>query len=411
MPWALNGKGGCRTRSRAACCSRTAAAWRRLATYEDLVRLPGSYWVAPDGKTVHIHAFGGGDPNGKLFEAAVQPHIFKPQGAGFGFIRVSGLILEHCANRFLRTGIGALFTMGGHHWIIERNTVRHVNSVGIEIGYRIFERQDKRYTRRQDPNLGHTIVRDNRIYDCGTAGIRGHTNIYASGRRQRDHGLRLAGCRVPLGDGRHQAADQHGNAGPQQSHRADRGRRRHLARLGQPELARDRQRHPGHQHRAGRGVRGSLAAAEHGGPQRVLEHRRPGRPGGRHGLPRHRPQPVRAGEAEDLVVARVATDRSLGGRRLTSRNNRVVNNIFVDCAKPLALGDGNAADHNVFVSGNAELDTETLLLSWKAGDPLPAGPVLKGCERDFFGRMRDGAETVPGSFVALSHSGTLRLGR
>ena len=56
----------------------------QLATYEDLVRLPGSYWVAPDGKTVHIHPFGGGNPNGRLFEAAVQPHIIQPQTLGAG---------------------------------------------------------------------------------------------------------------------------------------------------------------------------------------------------------------------------------------------------------------------------------------------------------------------------------------
>ena len=40
-----------------------------------LRRLPGSYWVEPDGKTVHIHPFEGADPNGRVFEAAVQPHI------------------------------------------------------------------------------------------------------------------------------------------------------------------------------------------------------------------------------------------------------------------------------------------------------------------------------------------------
>ena len=41
----------------------------QLAAYEDLVRLPGSFWVDPDGKTVHIHPFEGGNPNGRLFRS------------------------------------------------------------------------------------------------------------------------------------------------------------------------------------------------------------------------------------------------------------------------------------------------------------------------------------------------------
>ena len=77
-----------------------------------LVRLPGSYWVAADGLTIHIHPFGGVNPNWALFEAAIQPHIFQPESAGMGFIRVSGLVMEHCANGFLRTGVGALFHNG-----------------------------------------------------------------------------------------------------------------------------------------------------------------------------------------------------------------------------------------------------------------------------------------------------------
>ena len=72
----------------------------------------------------------------RLFEAAVQQHIIQPQTLGVSFIRISGLTLEHCANGFMRSGVAALFTMGGHHWIIEGNTVRQVDSVGIDAGGR-----------------------------------------------------------------------------------------------------------------------------------------------------------------------------------------------------------------------------------------------------------------------------------
>ena len=61
--------------------------------------------------------------------------------------------------------------MGGHHWIIEGNTVRQVNSVGIEVGGRAYEGPDA--PRRTTPDLGHNIVRRNRVSDCGTAGMRG----------------------------------------------------------------------------------------------------------------------------------------------------------------------------------------------------------------------------------------------
>ena len=52
--------------------------------------------------------------------------------------------------------------------------------------------------------------------------------------------------------------------------------------------------------------------------------------------------------AEELVVAKVATDRSLHGRRLTSTGNRILNNIIVDQGKPILSGDpSNVADYNV----------------------------------------------------------------
>ena len=179
MPWALAWKGRIPYTLPRGLVFQTGRRMEQVAAYEDLVRLPGSYWIAPDGTTLHIHPFGSLNPNGKLFEVAVQPHLLKPQSPGLGFIRVSNLTMEHCANGFPRVGIGALFTMGGHHWIIESNTIRHVNSVGIEMGYRTFEAEDNRHPRRDDPDLGHTIVRGNRIYDCGTAGIRSHTVSHA----------------------------------------------------------------------------------------------------------------------------------------------------------------------------------------------------------------------------------------
>lgn len=432
MPWALPWKGRLPSYTLPrGLLFQDGRRMAQLATYEDLVRLPGSYWVAADGRTVHIHPFGGGDPNGRVFEAAVQPHIIKPQGAGFGFVRVSGLILEHCANSFLRTGIGALFTMGGHHWIIERNTVRHVNSVAIEIGFEIFERGDKRYTRRQDPNLGHTIVRNNRIYDCGTAGIRGLTNNFAlvehneitdSGWQDAEYHWETAGIKLLINTGtlvrdnyiaRIEAASGIWLDWNNKNSRVTGNVIRDISTLQGAVFVEASQQPNMVDHNVfwnidGQGVRAADT------DYLVVAHNLFGR------------------VKEDLVVARVATDRSLGDRRLTSNSNRIVNNIFVDSERPINFGDpSNVADYNVYVfasgpggakplpgethsvviKGDVGLNGKELLLTWSPAQALPSVPAVKGCDRDFAGRERTGETTAPGPFLGLSRAAAFRLGR
>jgi alpha-N-arabinofuranosidase len=431
MPWAVEWKGRLPYTLPRGLLFQEGRRMEQLATYEDLVRLPGSYWVAPDGKTVHIHPFGGEDPNGKLFEAAVQPHIIKPQEPGFGFIRVSGLILEHCANSFLRTGIGALFTMGGHHWIIERNTVRHVNSVGIEIGFDIFERQDKRYTRRQDPNLGHNIVRNNLIYDCGNAGIRGLINNYAlvedneitdCGWQDAEYHYETGGIKLLINTGslvrnnriaRIQAGGGVWLDWNNRNSRVTGNVIRDISTVQGAVYVEASQQLNMVDHNVlwnidGEGVR--LGDTDN----TVVAHN------------------LFVGVKEDLVLARVNTDRMLGGRRVTSNNNRVFNNIFVNPKKPIYFGNpSNTADYNVYlvtsdrdwakplpgethsvvIKGEARLDTEGLVLTWSPAQTLPAVPAIKGCDRDFAGRERTGETTVPGPLLGLTRAATFQLGK
>ena len=395
----------------------------QLATYEDLVRLPGSYWVSPDGKTVHVHPFGGTDPNGKFFEAAVQSHIFRPERAGLGFIRVSGLILEQCANGFPRIGVGALFTMGGHHWIIERNTVRHVNSVGIEMGYDIFERQDKRYVKRPEPDLGHTIVRGNRIYECGTAGIRSHTVSFAlvednyisdCGWQDVEYYWEMAGIKMLINQG-------------------TLVRNNRIARIQSAcgiwlDWNNRNSRVTGNVIWDVVTAQGAVFVEASQQPN-MVDHNVFWNIDG---------QGVRVADTdnltiahnlfglikEDLVYARVATDRSLGGRKLTSTGNRIVNNIFVDAARPIILNAGNTADYNVYLSttsgepvkpltgethsvsmkGEVRFDGRGLLLTWNPERTLPFVPAIGGCDRDFAGQPWDAGGVTPGPFGALRHS-------
>jgi hypothetical protein len=401
----------------------------QLATYEDLVRLPGSYWVAPDGKTVHIHAFGSGDPNGKLFEVAVHPHIFQPLSPGLGFIRVSGLILEQCANGIPRVGVGALYTMGGHHWIIERNTVRHVNSVGIEMGYRTFEEGDKRFPPRTDPDLGHNIIRRNRVYDCGTAGIRGlevshalveENDITDCGWQDAEFHWEVAGIKLLVNRGtlvRHNhIARIEAGCGiwldwDNQNSRVTANLIHDISTV-QGAIFVEASQQPNLIDRNviwkidGEGVRAADT------DNLLIEHNLFGR------------------ITEELVFAKVATDRTLNGRRLTSTRNRVVNNIFVDVSKPLAFGDSsNVADYNVYVStldgsslvvkdggqhtiaihGKVEFTGCELLLTWNTPQSLSSIPLLRGGDQDLFGGQCTADFNDPGPYLDLSSPETLQL--
>jgi alpha-N-arabinofuranosidase len=140
----------------------------------DLPRVPGSYWFEADGSALLVHAFGGGSPARHRMELAVQSALLCPDEVGLGYIRLSGITFEHCANAFLRTGTGAVNTLGGHHWIVEHCVFREINSTGLEFSDHPFEHQDTdpRNPGRGWMGQGHMLVRRNRFAACGTAGIR-----------------------------------------------------------------------------------------------------------------------------------------------------------------------------------------------------------------------------------------------
>ena len=99
--------------------------------------------------------------------------MFNPLVTGLGYIHVRGLTIAHAGNGFIRSGNGALATRGGHLWIIEDTTVRHINSVGIEIGGYTDERAEDQDREEIYEKRGDHLVRRNHVYDCGTGGIQG----------------------------------------------------------------------------------------------------------------------------------------------------------------------------------------------------------------------------------------------
>lgn len=143
----------------------------QLESYNDLIHISGSFWIDRDGKTIHIHPFSEINPNEAVFEVAVFPYLLKPVRTGLGYIQVKGLIFEHCANSLPSSGSGAVTILEGHHWIFENNTIREINATGLEISLGIGNLDSS-----EVKTDGYINLLNNRIYNCGTAGVFGTSN-------------------------------------------------------------------------------------------------------------------------------------------------------------------------------------------------------------------------------------------
>ena len=146
----------------------------QIGSCEELPRFPGTFWIDPEHHQLHVNPFDRANPNTCEMEATTQEFLFKPQSAGLGYIRVKGLTFEHAGNGLMCFGKGALTTWGGHHWIIEDNTVRHVNSIAIEIGGRTDLASNNLNQEELRKTTGDHLVLGNHTYDCGMGGIQGH---------------------------------------------------------------------------------------------------------------------------------------------------------------------------------------------------------------------------------------------
>lgn len=149
----------------------------QLANYEDLLKMEGTYWVDDVHQLLHVHPFENKDPHECTFELTRFQQLFVPQSTEINYLHVKGFTFEHAGNGFPRVGTGALFVNGGHHWIIEENIIRQVNSVAIEAGARVKEKgvSSKKENAVAEAHPGGFIIRNNVVHDCGTGGIQGHT--------------------------------------------------------------------------------------------------------------------------------------------------------------------------------------------------------------------------------------------
>lgn len=138
----------------------------QVAKRSGLEASEGTYWVDRTNHVIVARFFGQTRPDQALLEITTQETVFAPEQIGLGYIRVTGFVVEQAAGPFPWEQVGAISTTRGHHWIIEGNTVRQVNGVGIDVGIQLHQWP-------QPALAGFHIVRRNTVTDCGICGICG----------------------------------------------------------------------------------------------------------------------------------------------------------------------------------------------------------------------------------------------
>ena len=400
------------------------------ASLEDASRRKGSYWVDTEHVILYIHPYGGADPHGQAFEITTRQHILKPSVPDLGYIRVKGFIIEHAGNGFPRTGVGALFTMGGHHWIIEDNVVRQVGSVGIEIGARTDESRGSRVTDvpRAQKSPGCTIVRNNELYECGTGGIQGLRVKSALVENNRIHHCGWQDVQRYWETGAIKLLLNRGT-------------------LVRRNVITDIQAAPGiwldYDNINSRVTQNVLVNVESVNGAIFIEASQVPNLVDRNFLWNVRGSGIYQHDCDELTIAhnfvahctkyavemRICEGRVVNGRLSTCKRNTVLNNIFIDANTGVfILDDDNRCDNNLFSACDtfdfdawrargfgthsvqadlhASFDVEAMCLSWSCPDSLPLYAGLKICDRDFFEAKWTGEKIPAGPFTYPDTTGT-----
>lgn len=187
-----------------------------------------------DKKTVIRANFGDKDPLKSLVEINVRPACFFPKTTGINYITVKGLHISQAATQWSPpTGeqIGLIGPNWSKGWIIEDCEVSNSKCVGIclgkerasgnnmwslynkKFGYMKcgFNREIEAILKAYDlgwskENIGSHLIRNNKIHDCGQAGIVGHmgaafsiirdNEIYNINRNNQMTGAETAGIKL-----------------------------------------------------------------------------------------------------------------------------------------------------------------------------------------------------------------------
>ncbi len=382
---------------------------KQAARYETLEKNRGTFWVDRSAQVVHIHPLDGGDPsaslragpNGKLFEITTRRIAFGPDQMGLGFIRVKGFVVEQVGNAFPMQQEGAISTWRGHHWIIEDNTVRWANGVGIDLG-----RQTTRWP--QPPVIGHHICRRNIIEDIGVCGIAGIGSFEDFGVLIEDNVLRRCAY--------HNVARLYETGGIKTHGNTNCLIRRNLivdtlhgpaiwmdfananSRCCQNVILNTRSSNGAIfieasfrpnliDHNIIWGTRGT-GIYEHDCSNQVFAHNLIGR------------------SSKNAIRLRgKITNRKIQGRPIVGGSHRVLNNVFV-ANRANRVIEYKASPKSTIVGNlvqdvTAELDPKTLILIWSVAGKLPTCEPLDAITHDFFGRPRPPGAPAPGPFATL----------
>lgn len=163
--------------------------WARPAQFAQDNQL----WFAQvdESNTTIWAQFPGADPNQADVEINVRQAVFYPEQPGMNYITVRGLTLMHAATPWApptAEQIGLIGTHWSKGWIIEDNDIRYSTCVGITLGKHGDEYDNTSqntaagYVKTIErglaqgwsgENIGHHVVRNNRISHCEQAGIVG----------------------------------------------------------------------------------------------------------------------------------------------------------------------------------------------------------------------------------------------
>ena len=145
----------------------------QVPLYYMMGRQDNTYWVEANGMKVHFRLAGDADPRDHLIEVSVREQCFAPDRPFLNYIRVKGLTFEHAANGAPVPQRGAISAYRGHHWIIEDCDINQANTVAVDVGNECWH-----HTHRPDETIGYSIIRNCRIRNAGVCGIAG---LFAEG--------------------------------------------------------------------------------------------------------------------------------------------------------------------------------------------------------------------------------------
>ena len=165
------------------------------ASLEDVMKrsTASPLWFGQVGNTTTTiwAQFKGVDPNRHRVEINVRQTVFYPKKTGINYITVRGFILEDAATPWAPPTAGQIGVIGPHWskgWIIEDNVVRNSTCSCISLG-KYGDRWDNTSANTAQgyvktiqraladgwskEKIGHHIVRNNTVYNCGQTGIVG----------------------------------------------------------------------------------------------------------------------------------------------------------------------------------------------------------------------------------------------